>query len=273
MDARRCPSCGLDLVAGEAPTRLLVNGHDVGLVRQDRAVRLVVAVGRTRVADHRLERATIGIGRDGMQDVVLDNSSVSRRHCQLRLDSRGGRFMLEDLGSDNGTLLNGRLMRTLAELTSGDEIGVGKFTVLFDPSDEQLGRFEARPEPAGGSTQEEAATTHLDPAELGKVRRELALDRGAHLRRIGEAGARYPLDQPSTVLGRSPEADIRLEGWLVAPRHAVIDHTGERRYVIRPLGWLRRVWVNRRPVRVERILASHDRITIGRNVFQFFPPV
>jgi len=272
---RTCPACGAKLCNTDAPTRLVVTGgtEPPGRVLS-RAVHLVVVLGRTRVAEHRFERGTIGIGRDSVQDVVLDNPGVSRRHCQLRFEPRTGVFVLEDLGSPNGTLVNGRQVLTLAELAPGDEIGLGKLSLLFNPSSAQLAGLEARPGSAAAATQQQdASTTYLDQRELDRVRDEMAGKRAAHLRQIGGAAGHHPLDRPSTLLGRSPAADIPLQGWLIAARHAVVIRLKEQRYVIRPVGGLRRVRVNGRPVRGERILGSHDRIAIGRNVFQFFPAV
>jgi hypothetical protein len=63
------------------------------------------------------------IGRHHGCDLQLENRSVSRRHAALRL--RDGVWMLEDLGSTNGTRLNGRPVLSAAVLP-GDEIELGE---------------------------------------------------------------------------------------------------------------------------------------------------
>jgi len=274
---RQCPSCGA-ILEDDAPTRLVVSGRDTGPRSRtvSRAVRLVVVLGRTRLADQRFDRGTISIGRDGIQDVVLDNPSVSRRHCQIRFIPENGAFVAEDLGSDNGTLVNGTRISSPAELASGDEIGVGKLTVLFNPSARTLEGLEVRPQAtAAASPAEEAKTTYLDEVELDRARDELALERGAHLRSLGAAGERFPLEGRVTVLGRSSRADVPLVGppILVGRRHAEIEQLEPGRYLIRRVGGLRALRVNGRPIRGGRELGSHDRIVIGRNRFQFFPEV
>ncbi len=65
------------------------------------------------------------IGRDASADVVLPVSAVSRKHAEIRLS--GGEWKLRDLGSTNGTLLDGRrvdeaTLETNAEVRIGDAI-------------------------------------------------------------------------------------------------------------------------------------------------------
>jgi hypothetical protein len=62
------------------------------------------------------------IGRDPAAQVRLVDSRVSRHHAQI--EAHGGRFVLQDLGSTNGTTVNGT-PATEHELSDGDVIGVG----------------------------------------------------------------------------------------------------------------------------------------------------
>lgn len=63
------------------------------------------------------------IGRLPECAVVLDDDSVSRRHAELRTDDIGG-LTVEDLGSTNGTFINGRRVET-SELVDGDHLRIG----------------------------------------------------------------------------------------------------------------------------------------------------
>lgn len=67
------------------------------------------------------------IGRGPKCQVVLDDSYVSQMHA--RLFSKGDTFMVEDLGSTNGTYLNRRRVTSPTELQRGDQVKIGK-TVL-----------------------------------------------------------------------------------------------------------------------------------------------
>lgn len=69
------------------------------------------------------------IGRSPESDIFLDDVTVSRKHALV--SSSGARvFTLKDLGSLNGTYVNGQPV-VYAPLSSGDEIQIGKFHMLF----------------------------------------------------------------------------------------------------------------------------------------------
>jgi pSer/pThr/pTyr-binding forkhead associated (FHA) protein len=63
------------------------------------------------------------IGRAPCADFIVDAALVSRLHCRLTLDS--GRLDVEDLGSTNGTWVNGRKIAR-APLLAGDTLKVGR---------------------------------------------------------------------------------------------------------------------------------------------------
>jgi phosphoserine phosphatase RsbU/P len=72
---------------------------------------------------------TVVVGRGRHSDLVIDDSSVSRRHAQLVED--GPHFQLSDLGSANGTLLNGRPVSTTLRLTAGDRLTFGRVEAVY----------------------------------------------------------------------------------------------------------------------------------------------
>lgn len=84
-----------------------------------RAVRVVV------IADGE----SLEIGRDLACDVVLEDTSVSRRHARLGWHGTG--WTLVDVGSKNGTKLNGEPVGA-GELRDGDRIGIGRVMGRFD---------------------------------------------------------------------------------------------------------------------------------------------
>lgn len=67
------------------------------------------------------------IGRSDKCTLVLDDTYVSQVHA--RIFARGESFMVEDLGSTNGTYLNRRRITSPSELARGDQVKIGK-TVL-----------------------------------------------------------------------------------------------------------------------------------------------
>lgn len=69
------------------------------------------------------------IGRDDTATLWIDDSLVSRRHARIVIDENGA--VLEDLGSKNGTLLNGEKIRSAAKLADDDRITIGPASVVF----------------------------------------------------------------------------------------------------------------------------------------------
>jgi predicted component of type VI protein secretion system len=69
------------------------------------------------------------IGRNPDCTICLPSSTVSRRHAQIRRE--GGQFLLHDLNSTNGTLLNREPVIGEELLHDRDEIGVGIYRLIF----------------------------------------------------------------------------------------------------------------------------------------------
>lgn len=76
-----------------------------------------------------LGSAPVTLGRHPRCSVVLDDPRVSRRHAEIRL--RLGRYTLSDLGSSNGTTVNGRAVTEVA-LADGDRIAIGPTELTFE---------------------------------------------------------------------------------------------------------------------------------------------
>jgi signal transduction histidine kinase len=91
--------------------------------------RLIVTRGVDEGKQFDLSGASVTIGRHSSNAVALHDTQVSRRHLELRAESGGG-FWLVDLGSGNGTLLNGHAIQE-APLRSGDTITVGQSVLMY----------------------------------------------------------------------------------------------------------------------------------------------
>lgn len=70
------------------------------------------------------------LGRSRQCDVVLDDPNVSREHAEIR--PRGGSWVLSDLGSTNGSRINGRPVERSEVLRPGDEIELGSTVLRFE---------------------------------------------------------------------------------------------------------------------------------------------
>jgi DNA-binding winged helix-turn-helix (wHTH) protein len=69
------------------------------------------------------------LGRDPSLELCVDSASVSRRHARLRID--GGEVLLEDLGSKNGTFVNGQRVARAVTLSDRDQLRVGSIRLTF----------------------------------------------------------------------------------------------------------------------------------------------
>jgi DNA-binding winged helix-turn-helix (wHTH) protein len=79
--------------------------------------------------DHSLVQGPNVIGRTGDADICIDRTEVSR--CHARILVQGTTATLEDLGSKNGTYLNGERLERPALLGNGDEIWIGRSVARF----------------------------------------------------------------------------------------------------------------------------------------------
>lgn len=104
------------------------------------------------------------VGRGSGNDLVIADASVSRRHALLRPFGRS-RFFLLDMGSANGTFVNGRLVTNPVELKDGDTISIGPGVLRFlDPTGDGGDREEdtASMETAVNVTREAIAVLVVD---------------------------------------------------------------------------------------------------------------
>ncbi|HMS49703.1 FHA domain-containing protein [Candidatus Neomicrothrix sp.] len=89
---------------------------------------LVIMRGRRKGHDFRIEKDSGVLGRAGKSDYVIEDDTVSSEHARIKLED--GVYVVYDLGSANGTYVNGERVHR-AELTDGDVFKVGETLVLF----------------------------------------------------------------------------------------------------------------------------------------------
>jgi ABC-type multidrug transport system ATPase subunit/pSer/pThr/pTyr-binding forkhead associated (FHA) protein len=140
------------------------------------------------------------IGRSTEADLVLSHPEVSRRHC--RIVAQEGVFLIEDLGSQRGTVVNGSAITGQSQLTPGDQITLGPVVIGFGKG------------PAG----------QAPPA--GEVPVGEALGAPGTVVYSKQAVDRIPLTK-RLVFGRSQEVDVQLNDPMVSRRHAVVEESAD----------------------------------------------
>ena len=122
-----------------AITELTEDGSARPTPGQDRRPVLVSLRGELLAKPIPLDRDIVVLGRAVEADIRLNDSKVSRLHARIHaeVDKESGHttFRIKDLGSTNGTMLNGQVISE-AVLTNGDKIVVGDHLFRFDLLDE-----------------------------------------------------------------------------------------------------------------------------------------
>ncbi len=90
--------------------------------------RLVVRRGPQPNQTYELNKDIVALGRDITNDIVINDPEVSRHHCRLTRTPSG--YTYEDLGSTNGSFVNGQRLTGARQLVHGDMIGLGETVTL-----------------------------------------------------------------------------------------------------------------------------------------------
>jgi pSer/pThr/pTyr-binding forkhead associated (FHA) protein len=126
------PGTGTVLDPKLAPRRL-----KEGLVPADTGIFLRIEAGVGVGTVHTLSAGGVYIiGREGA-DITLEDEKVSRRHAEIGLYGPGA-YVLRDLASTNGTLLNRRRVNEKAKLRHGDLIRLGDTTLRLSLVDDSI---------------------------------------------------------------------------------------------------------------------------------------
>ena len=86
--------------------------------------KLIAQKGPSTGTTYELDQPELFIGRDLSNDIVINDPEISRRHA--RLYKQAGKYVLEDLGSTNGTNVNGERLHGPKQLTHQDHITIGQ---------------------------------------------------------------------------------------------------------------------------------------------------
>jgi pSer/pThr/pTyr-binding forkhead associated (FHA) protein len=220
--------------------------------------KLTLLLERKPLQVYDLRGPVIRVGRAPGLEVVIDNVSVSRRQTEIRQDGAG--WVVRDLGSANGTFLNGTRLTADTPLEAGDEITFGKFSLLFERTvDEPLAAAAAVVKAA---TERPDATFQMPVQELERLQHAAAQRRQAQLRwRMagGEQTHFIGRDTGAVLVGRSEVCDLRVPG---GARCQLLVLRAEGHFVVRNLSAWRGMRVNGQRAR-EATLKSGDVVALG----------
>ncbi len=147
-----------------------------------------------------LRPGTNTIGREG--DVLISDGRASRRHAQIKMSDAG--MELEDLGSTNGTILNGNKLapNTKTQIKAGDKLSFGGFELTLSVP--------------GASAATEVFTSNKTAAIAApKLEPPAAFLVGSDMR--------LPLKKGLNIFGRKAENDVQIPDPYVSGKHGVIE--------------------------------------------------
>jgi pSer/pThr/pTyr-binding forkhead associated (FHA) protein len=213
-------------------------------------------------------------------DLLLDDPLVSGRHCQIV--ARNGEYVLQDLGSTNGTMVDGRLVREVV-LKPGNEIAIGStrlilFTGASEPSLE--GEDAAVRESPSNQLEiawlldeelvELAGSAERTRSTADVIGQDLRLPPGlnALVEVVAgqDTGKVFRFTRGNVNVGRRA-GEVPLSDGEVSRRHSVIEVFGREMIFLRDLGSTNGTYHNGRRVSVGR-LRTGDTIGVGKTVLK-----
>jgi pSer/pThr/pTyr-binding forkhead associated (FHA) protein len=244
---------------------------DESLIGGKGMAKITVRFNDSTVEEVPLTEASTSIGRSKKNDIVINNLAASRRHA--RIYQEGPRFIVEDLGSLNGTFVNDKRVSQWI-LSSNDQIQVGKHTLLFIDEDERPMVEPKRPEESkvedpsvlGTEDQPERLAKIHEPAgeeEPGRIQAGVRIISGG----VGQQDV--ALTKRVTIAGKGNQADIKLKGFLVGKTVFVISQRPPG-FFISSSGGKPVTRVNGLPVKDQRELKDGDIISAGRTTIQYY---
>ncbi|MDT4897687.1 MAG: transport system ATP-binding/permease protein [Acidobacteriota bacterium] len=237
----------------------------------------------------RLTKDVTRLGREPDMEVALDAAAavVSRRHAEIQ--RQDGQYMLVDLGSFNGTLLNDQRITSPTPLYDGDrvQLGLGGPILRFvDP---------AHPAPSGAQNTGQrsvaisagASPQAPIPVPVPPSSGPLAMPASAQTMVVkpgsgslnqpapSAAGGAQPQllmqvafnGKPQLSVGRAPDNDITLDGLQISNHHARLVNAGGT-VTVEDVGSTNGVYVNGARITGRRPLAPRDIVQVGPFVLQ-----
>lgn len=205
------------------------------------------------------------IGRCETANLFLRYRSISRHHCVI--SRRGDALVVQDLGSSQGTTVDGQPADGLRELEPGQAIALGEevtIQIAWPLWSEAPARAD-RTDPAGMRKPQPPAVRDEPQQQVSRTVNPLTPTESPPSSRPARYGRTvdFPLAKPRMVIGRDASCDIPLEGRLmVSRRHATLEMSGGR-WLVRDENSSNGTFVNGVRVGRSHALNRDDVLSIG----------
>lgn len=199
-------------------------------------LRLINDNSSTPPKEFELTKSEIILGREDNVDITIPASAVSRRHARLILED--GQYFIEDLGSSNGTFINGESLTKRRPLNSGDRIRLGQIiNLVYEApaveSNKTVVRSAEADKTAVRSVEPDKTVMRAAPAQPAHVMKTMMgeapiIQQSAGPRELvvtiaGGASQTYSLTHTSYSIGRADANDIIIPSQIVSSRHARLE--------------------------------------------------
>ncbi len=214
------------------------------------------------------EGQTITIGRAKECDIAIDNTAISRQHVSLCMNS--GIYFLSDMGSTNGTFVNGRKIDVDEPVSETDTILFGKFTLT--PANQEGAASRVAASVSTDPMSHDDATVFVSGKKQAPHPPQFkAKSTGPRLTVLKGDGSPRELSlggSSSLKLGNDSSCDLVIPGWFVAKAQAYIIKRDEAYLLVPQKSWVG-TYVNDAKIDSERILRPGDIITIKGTSLRF----
>ena len=219
------------------------------------------------IKEFQLEGDSKTVGREPSNDIVVENLLVSSYHA--RIDPAGNDYILTDLQSKNGTIVNGERV-TSTKLKNGDQILIGKHVLVFSLD---LAEMEDVHGPSEETVFIEAAqigaeSSAFEPEAESIASTAVSAERLGLLSFLSGGREEYAITKKLLKLGKGDEADMHIGG-LLTPKVAATISRRATGYYLTPVGRAR-VKVNDTQIKGSLRLKEFDTIEIGSVRLQFY---
>jgi ABC-type multidrug transport system ATPase subunit/pSer/pThr/pTyr-binding forkhead associated (FHA) protein len=225
--------------------------------------KLLVEAGLSSELEFALTDEETVIGRDSSQDsdIIISSPAVSRRHA--RIFRTGNTYYLQDLGSSNGTFLNGqRLDDNPRSLKTGDRVGLGRSIVLVFEGPESAPFQQPDERASHGKVGADGAIAETVLAEEFGLKESPSLPQLTVALAGGDTRA-YELTKETLTLGRAEDNDITISSKIVSRHQARLERVEEGYQLVVLPDASNAVYCEGRPISAPRVLKHGDVLRIG----------
>lgn len=209
------------------------------------------------IAPRELGERRLTIGREEANDLVLDDPTVSGFHAEIQVEN--GNLYLVDLGSTNGTQVNGQTITGRRLLSAWNILQFGEIRAEIVDTDQRRPTVEISAAIDGNEKAGMPGDANDTPPQGWSLTGKST----------EVSGKVFPITG-SMVIGRSPECKIVLLSQQVSSRHAELCFVGKQ-LLVKDLGSLNGTYVNGRKVS-EMSLATGDEVRFDEVVFKVAGP-